>query len=1017
MNRINELLSVCLLVSGVATAEVIEYNFETPGNISGTTSDLVYTAPDVNTFGAGITVSHLELSDNNTASSDYGRFKDLGGGSVEAAVNDRSGNTISFTVTVDETVTVDLSSINFDTSFFFTLTGDSIVGWDFYTVAGDTTNNVISSSGWTHDGDENYQSPGGVASGDIALTGLTGLTDTPVTFVWNLDSSRNNVFEKAAMGLDDIVLTGAVVADDGRPRIRLFQADHADVETDSAVVLSWDVARADTIFLSGVGAVSATNSVTVYPAEETTYTLVASNAVGVVQSEVVVTTYEPPVVINSFFADTHRVETNGTLVTFSWDVTHAVSVSIAPDIGEVSSVGQTSVVVNAAGTYTLTASNATEALSKDWNVLLPQTTPNILLMLVDDWGVTDLSEPFAYTHYDDSGEPIITKLNLLHKTPNLEKLARNGMKFTMAYATPKCSSTRATLLTGLHPARQGVTSHLAANSTIGDGPNHWRYNGLDATDVTVAHMLASANYRTVHLGKWHLGGPGDYAQYPTACGFDINIGGSNSGNPGNYIANDTTGFAASGKPAPNLEQYIGTRMYITKALTIELNKAMDDAVDDGVPIFAYMSYYGVHDPETTNPDAVGDYSDAINADHVKFCTMVEAIDVSCSNIVAHLEELGIAEETLIIHLGDNGSENPVHRNIQGLLPAAPFDDFPMRGMKNDGVYQGGCRVPLMITWAKPNLDNPMQQRLPIPSGSVEHDIVGIEDIVPTILSVVGVDPSILDLSFDEALKADPNKQFDGYDLSPYLRGESGTHRPQQYSLHYPNGRSGWYRDGDWKLATRYAEDTFLLFNLATDPTESFDLAASEPERVVQMARAMARDLDSKWRTVNGEKVTLWPVVSGTYPPRPGTDDPLFIPYDVDGRDTVDSDGDGLVDALEDIDSDGLVSATETGADASDTDDDGSDDYTEQRLNLDPRNGHEAFTARMAVAEGSTFRLIWPSVNGTYFNILASTNLQDDVENWQVAVPNVSADAVSNETSRVMGNLGPGSSFYRIELLP
>ncbi|WP_372846724.1 sulfatase-like hydrolase/transferase [Pontiella sp.] len=1008
MNAKKRLLGVSgavLLGVGAASAAVIGYDFETPVNISGSTSNMVYTAPDSNTFGDGIAVSSLELSDDFTPGSDYGRIVDLGGGSVEAAVNDRAGNTISFTVLLDDTVTVDLSSIAFDTSFRFTLTGDSTVGWDFYTIVGGVTNNMTSSDGWTHDGVDNYQSPGGAASGDIALTGLTGLRDTEVTFVWNLDSSRNNTFATAAMGLDDVVLTGAVVQ--RLPRlINDFSTDiDALATTGTVVTLSWDVAPENLAALSILptignvlpATVNGIGQTSVVVNAGTTFTIMASNDVQAVSKEVVIAELQPE--IPSFAADDYYVSTNASVV-LSWDVSSANSVSLS-GMGSVSSSNSVTVHPSETTTYALTASNAFGVAQKEVTVAVGPARPNIILMLVDDWGVTDLSVPFAYDHYNDSGKPIITKLNLLHKTPNLERLAARGMKFTQAYATPKCSSTRATLMTGYHPARHGITFHLSADSSIGNGPNDWRYNGFDETDVTLAHLLGPAHYRTVHLGKWHLGGPGDYAQYPTACGFDINIGGSNAGSPGNYIANATTGFAASGKPAPNLEQYIGTGMYITKALTIELNRIMGEAVDDGVPFFAYMSYYGVHDPETWNPDAVGDYSDAINLDHRKFCTMVEAIDVSCSNIVAHLEELGIAEETLIIHLGDNGSENPVHQNNQASIPEAPFDDFPMRGMKNDG-YQGGSRVPLMISWARPNPDNPMQQSLPITAGSVEHDIVGIEDIAPTILSVAGVEQPFMD----------------GYDLGPYLRGEVGAHRPQKYLLYYPNGsfpngQLNWYREGDWKLMYGYEADQFLLFNLAYDPTESTNCAAANPDRVVQMARAMAAELDSKWGDYLG---TIWPVVAGTYPPRPGTDDPFVIPYDVEGRDTVDSDGDGLADALEDADWNGLLSAAETDADASDTDGDGSDDYTELRLDLDPRNAAEAFTASVAAAGGSSFRLTWPSVAGTTYNILLGTNLLDAVGNWQVAVSNIPAHAVSNETSRVVDE-AVDVGFFRLELLP
>lgn len=986
------------VVSDLPTSS-IDFTFEDSEKISGAGSEIVYAAPDINTFGSGVTVGSLELSDGDDAATHYGRIESLGEGSVEAALTDRAGpGTISFDVTIDETVTVDLTNITFDTAFRFTSTGDSTVDWSFSTSVGGIVNNETIGS-FVHGGTSNYQSPES-ASGDVALTGLAGLTDTTVTFTWTLDSTRSNTFAVAALGLDDIVLTGAVVADDGRPRIRLFQADETDVPINTPVLLSWAVDRADSVSLSGIGTVNATDSATVVPSEDSTYTLTASNEIGTVQAEVMLTTYVPPPVIHDFSATTHLIETGGTEVTLAWNVSGADTVSIAPDLGSVSNVGQTSFVVDEATTYTLTASNASATASADWIFRIAQSTPNILLMLVDDWGVTDLSVPFAYTSYDDDGTPIITNLNNLHKTPNLETLASMGMKFTQAYATPKCSSTRATLMTGYHPARHGITFHLAANSTIGNGPNNWRFNGFDSTDVTLAHLLKPANYRTIHVGKWHLGGPGDYAQYPTAVGFDINIGGSNAGSPGYYVATAGTGFARSGKPMPNLDQYIGTGMYLTKALTTELNKAMDDSVEDGVPFFGYMSYYGVHDPETTNPDAVGDYSDAINADHLKFCTMVEAIDVSFGDIIDHLEELGIAEETLIIHMGDNGSENPVHRNNQGSIPIAPFDDFPMRGMKNDG-YQGGSRVPLMVSWAKPNPNAPLQRDLTITGGSVEHDIVGIEDIAPTILALAGVEPPFMD----------------GYDLRPYFRGEAGSHRPQSYLLYYPNGsfpngQLNWYREGDWKLMYGYEADQFLLFNLADDPTESNDLASSEPERVVQMARTMARELDSKW----GDLGKLWPVVAGTYPPRPGTDDPFFLPYDVGGRDLIDTDGDGLVDAFEDLDSNGLVNVGETDSDNADTDGDHTDDYTEIRLNLDPLDANAFFAAQLSTANTDILSLTWPSAPGLFFNVLASEDLSTPVADWEVIESNVSAHETLNETTQDLP-VDLQQQFFSVELLP
>ncbi|MGJ8677041.1 MAG: sulfatase-like hydrolase/transferase [Akkermansiaceae bacterium] len=909
--------STFILTAVAAQTAEIGYTFETPGNISGTTSNIVYTAPDTNTFGAGISVGNLVLSDADTPSDHFGRIEDIGGGSTEAALTARADpSTISFTITIDDTVTVDLTQVSFDNAFRFTKTGNSTVDWSFSTSVGGTSGNETSGD-FTHDGGDDYQSS---ASGDITLTGLTGLTNTTVTFTWVLDSTRSNTFAIAALGLDDIEIIGtAMVIDDGSPTIQSFEVDDKNVPSGTPVLLSWDVSDADTITVSGVGSVGAADSATVSPSVATTYTLVATNEIGSTQAE--------------------------------------VEVKIGPD------------------------------------------SPNILLILVDDWGVTDLSVPFAYTSYDDNGTPLITNLNILHKTPNLEALASTGMKFTQAYATPKCSPSRATLMTGYHPARHGITFHLAHVLAIGNGPNNWRYRGFDATDVTLAHMLAPAGYRSIHCGKWHLGGRNGYAQYPTAVGFDVNIAGSNSGQPARYIADDTDGFSRNDRPMPNMDHYIGTDMYLTKALTIEMNGAITDAVEAEIPFFGNMSYYGVHRPYTRNPDAIGDYSNADSTNHEIFATMVEAIDVSLGDITSQLEDLGIAEETLIIHLGDNGSESPVHGD-QASIPLGIFSDFPMRGQKNDG-YQGGSRVPLMISWAKPASNHPMQQSLPITGGSVEHDIVGIEDIAPTILSVVDVEQPFMD----------------GYDLSPYLVGEAGSHRPQKYLLHYPNGsfpngQLNWYREGDWKLMYGYEEDLFLLFNLADDPTESNNLASSEPERVVQMARAMANELDSKW----GDLGELWPVILGTYPPRPGTNDTFLLSYNEDGRDTVDSDGDGLVDMLEDLDGDGLVSSGETSADDSDTDKDNTNDYAELRLNLNPLDPNLYFATHVSSLDLSNISLSWPSSPGLFFNILTSDDLSTPTSDWTILIPGVEADGSLYETIQEIP-IDATRKFFSIELLP
>jgi arylsulfatase A-like enzyme len=570
----------------------------------------------------------------------------------------------------------------------------------------------------------------------------------------------------------------------------------------------------------------------------------------------------------------------------------------------------------------------------------------------------------------------------------METLAANGMKFTQAYAMPMCSPTRVSLMTGFNSPRHGVTVHLNAYDAIDNksfdikthrGPNNWRYLGMDGTDVALPQLLKDAGYHTFFVGKDHM----SHTQLPTAIGFDVSDDG----------------------------------LYKAIALTPKAEVMIEDAVELGNPFFGYISYRDVHTTFYEASDYTNDYSAAYNTKHEYFGTMVESVDNSLGAIMAKLEEQGVSENTLIIFLGDNGSDSDA-LSEEGEARGDSFDDYPMRGKKGS-TYEGGIRVPLLAAWAAPNPGNRFQQALSIPAGSVEHDIVTVEDIAPTILAAMNV--------------AAP--QMDGYDLTPYLRAESGTHRPQKVLRHMPHEhRSNYFtcfREGDWKIIYRYhieeaiaggethedaGYNSFELYNLVDDPRETNDLASVQTEKLLTMARAMAQELDESW----GVYGPLWPAHNPTraqYPSRPLEDDPFFIDFSIDGRAAIDSDGDGLADAEEDPDADGLLAATETSADASDTDGDGSDDRTELRLNLDPRNSAEAFRAKLAAVQASSLTLNWPSAPGTTYNILAGTNLLDAVESWPVAVSNIPAHAVSNETAVTVEALDVDAAYYRIELKP
>ena len=328
-----------------------------------------------------------------------------------------------------------------------------------------------------------------------------------------------------------------------------------------------------------------------------------------------------------------------------------------------------------------------------------------------------------------------------------------------------------------------------------------------------------------------------------------------------------------------------------------MNDQMEAAVNDGVPFFSYMSYYAVHTPFTEDPNSTGDYSDAVSNGHRRFATMVEAVDRSLGEIRAKLVELGVAENTLIIVVGDNGSDSPA-LSTRGQINSNTFNDYPIRG-KKASCYEGGNHVPLFVAWAQADPDNAFQQALPIAGGTVEHDIVSIVDLPTTILATANV----------------AHPPMDGVDLRPYLASVPGTHREQTLLVHQPNAHNSpfftSYRRDDYKLIYHYYEDPadqFELYDLANDRNESNDLASTRPELVLELAREMAKALDDGW----GIYGPLWPTFNGGGDEdRPFVSDPFLIDYFVDDRDLVDFDLDSFFDFEEDADADGLVSPGET----------------------------------------------------------------------------------------------------------
>ena len=430
----------------------------------------------------------------------------------------------------------------------------------------------------------------------------------------------------------------------------------------------------------------------------------------------------------------------------------------------------------------------------------PVGRPNIVFFLADDLGQRDLG-CYGSTFYE---------------TPNLDRLARDGARFTDAYAAcPVCSPTRASILTGQWPQRTGITDYIGAAMR----PEQWKRNtpslpapytdrlALDAP--TLAKALKSAGYATFFAGKWHLG-PTNF--WPENQGFDINKGGIDRGGP--YGGKQY--FSPYGNPRLNdgpPGEHLPDRLATETAKFIEANKDR--------PFFAYYAFYDVHTPLMAREDLRKKYQEKrarlgltekwgreeprdvrLTQEHAVYAGMVEAMDLAVGKVLAKLDELGLRERTLVIFTSDNG----------GLSTSEgwPTSNYPLRAGKG-WVYEGGIREPLLVRW--PGVVKP---------ASIISTPVSSPDFFPTLLEAAGAKPP-------------PGQTLDGVSLIPLLRGEPVPERALFW--HYPHyGNQGGapaaaIRLGDWKLIEWLEDGRVELFNLAADLGEHTNLAAREPQRV------------------------------------------------------------------------------------------------------------------------------------------------------------------------------------------
>lgn len=482
-----------------------------------------------------------------------------------------------------------------------------------------------------------------------------------------------------------------------------------------------------------------------------------------------------------------------------------------------------------------------------------QDKPNVVVFLVDDMGLMDTSVPFIT---DRGGNPQKQPLNAWYRTPNMERLATQGIRFSTFYAQSVSSPSRASIMTGENAARHRTTNWINAenNNRTPYGPFDWNWKGLTAKDQIYPSILKKAGYKTIHVGKAHFGCMKSEGEYPTHLGFDVNIGGSAIGHPGSYHGENGYG-AIKGQKAravPDLKQYHGTHTFLSDALTLEAEKEISKAVKAGQPFYLNMAHYAVHAPFETDERFIAHYQDSDKNNQAKaFATLIEGMDKSLGDLLNKLEELGVAENTLILFLGDNGGDAPLGG------PADYGSSKPLKGKKGS-EYEGGVRVPFIASWAKPDASNKFQKAYPIAQNAIQTQMATVMDIYPTVLSVAGV-------------KVPKHHLLDGSDLKKLFRGVADKKHRDDFLMHFPHEHRGsyftTYRKGDWKLIYYYnpqtdGKPTYKLFNLLEDPFEKKDLAVTAPQKLRELCGLMIKRLKKEGALypVSKEKKTLYPVM-------------------------------------------------------------------------------------------------------------------------------------------------------------
>ncbi|MDA0811663.1 MAG: sulfatase [Verrucomicrobia bacterium] len=409
------------------------------------------------------------------------------------------------------------------------------------------------------------------------------------------------------------------------------------------------------------------------------------------------------------------------------------------------------------------------------------TPPNIVVILADDLGWSDLH---------CQGNPLLD-------TPHLDRLAKQGMRFTDAYAAaPVCTPTRAAMMTGKSPARLAITNHapghqpgfLPPGRDLAEAEN---LTYLPLGEVTVAERLRKAGYSTGFIGKWHLSdrngadakGPFEPQLRPEHQGFDLNIGGCDRGGPPSYFEP----YGIPNIPPRRKGDYLPERLADECISFLRANQAK--------PFFLCWWDYSVHYPIQASENLIEKYRHRAGVKDPAYAAMIEGMDGAIGRVLQELDALGLSTNTLVLFTSDNGSL---------------FGNLPLRANKGF-LYEGGIRVPWLVRW--PGVVKP---------GSTCSVPVISMDTFSTLLEAAGLKPS-------------PDDLLDGESLLPLLR-QTGTLQRKALFLHYPNYAfhqrnrlGGAVREGDFKLIRNYDDDSLELYDLAADLGETRNISGTNPE--------------------------------------------------------------------------------------------------------------------------------------------------------------------------------------------